>query len=188
MNEMFFHCRASLTTAEVAAAVTLVYVNVRWQNVLRKWITHTHWCWTGCASQRRLRLKVIGVRFTAEVPAVNSSVTWPAPSAPSADQSHWLTESSSSPGSEGLVHQPQHGHREEGPLADGGGPGGLFVCSVTAGRSDRSPQLLQECFQVGRWSMVGASHLWRSNWADCWSLWSGVDAVCRDRDYFHCTC
>ena len=56
----------------------------------------------------------------------------------------------SAAGSEGLVHQPQHGDREERPLAHGGGPGGLPVRTVTARSSDWSPQLLQECLQVGR--------------------------------------
>ncbi|XP_036969432.1 uncharacterized protein ephx4 isoform X1 [Acanthopagrus latus] len=51
-------------------------------------------------------------------------------------------------GSEGLVHQPQHGDREERPLAHGGGPGGLPVRTVTARSSDWSPQLLQECLQL----------------------------------------
>lgn len=55
----------------------------------------------------------------------------------------------SAAGSEGLVHQPQHGDREERPLAHRGGPGGLSVRTVTAGSSDWSPQLLQECLQVG---------------------------------------
>lgn len=60
----------------------------------------------------------------------------------------------SAAGSEVLVHQPQHRDREERPVADGGGPGGLPVCNVAAGSSDRSPQLLQERLQVGITSLT----------------------------------
>lgn len=34
------------------------------------------------------------------------------------------------------------------------GPGGLSVCNLTARSSDRSPQLLQECLQVGNGSLT----------------------------------
>lgn len=60
----------------------------------------------------------------------------------------------SAAGSEVLVHQPQHRDREERPVADGGGPGGLPVRNVAAGSSDRSPQLLQERLQVRNTSLT----------------------------------
>lgn len=62
-----------------------------------------------------------------------------------------LTEvlaSFSAPGCEGLVHQPQHRYQQERPMADCRGLRGIFVCNLTAGSSDWSPQLLQECLQV----------------------------------------
>lgn len=57
-------------------------------------------------------------------------------------------------GSESLVHQPQHRYWKERPMAHRRGPGGLSVCNLTARSSDRSPQLLQECLQVGNGSLT----------------------------------
>lgn len=54
----------------------------------------------------------------------------------------------SAAGSEGLVHQPKHRDREERTMAHCRGLRGLSVCTLTAGGSDWSPQLLQECLQV----------------------------------------
>lgn len=60
-----------------------------------------------------------------------------------------MIASFSAPGCEGLVHQPQHRYQQERPVADCRGLRGILVCNLTAGSSDWSPQLLQECLQVG---------------------------------------
>lgn len=57
-------------------------------------------------------------------------------------------------GSESLVHEPQHRYWKERPMAHCRGPGGLSVCNLTARSSDWSPQLLQECLQVGNRSLI----------------------------------
>ena len=53
-------------------------------------------------------------------------------------------------GPQGPIHQPEHRHREEGPLADLRGHGGLPVRPVPARGPHRGPQLLQERLQVTR--------------------------------------
>ncbi|XP_027882615.1 epoxide hydrolase 4 isoform X1 [Xiphophorus couchianus] len=51
-------------------------------------------------------------------------------------------------GPQSLVHQSEHRDREKGPMAHCRGLGSLLVCTLTAGSSDRSSQLLQECLQL----------------------------------------
>lgn len=60
-----------------------------------------------------------------------------------------LFPSVSPAGSEIFVHQSKHRDWEKGPVAHCRGPGSLFVCTLTTRSSNRSPQLLQECLQVG---------------------------------------
>lgn len=107
--------------------------------------------------ESELSLKVIRADFTTEVPFLTRvKATRTSFSKRCLDQNVPAMQTSlsvcccvSAAGSEGFVHQPQHRDRQERPMAHRRGSGSLPVCALTTGSSNRSPQLLQECLQVG---------------------------------------